>query len=133
MEVLSGESLSHYSAWSGVSVQRIMETNGLTDPNRLRLGQKMKLPLQDEAIEVFYSKRKGFLEKRGAEPTQIAGHAAPPWKTHRVASGESAWVIAVQRYGISLSALAKSNPNVNLERLQPGMVLRIPNQANSVQ
>ena len=130
VEVLSGESLSHYAAWSGVSVKAIMAANGLADPNRLRLGQKIKLPVPDQEVESFYTHRKGFLEKKGVEPTQIAGHAAPPWTTHRVAAGESAWVIAVQRHRISLQALSEANPNINLERLQPGMVLRIPSPSN---
>ncbi len=56
--------------------------------------------------------------------------AAPTWLKHRVAAGETAWVIAIQRYQISLQALRSANPGKNLDRLRAGDVLTIPVQAS---
>ena len=45
--------------------------------------------------------------------------------THRVAYGET-WFGLALRYGVSWSALAAANPEVNPERIREGTVLRIP-------
>ena len=45
---------------------------------------------------------------------------------HKVSAGESAWKIAVKRYGISLGELRLANPEKDLSRLRVGDVLHIP-------
>ena len=130
ISVQRGESLSHYAAWGGVRTQSIMTANSMKQANLLREGQTLLIPLSEENIESFYNKRQVFLTGTGKTEQDISKHTTPPWKTHQVASGESAWVIAVRQYGITVEQLASSNPGINLERLQPGMRLRIPSMTN---
>ncbi len=42
--VKSGEALSAIASAYGVSVKAILDANGLTDPNKLRVGQKLFIP-----------------------------------------------------------------------------------------
>lgn len=55
-----------------------------------------------------------------------AKRSGSSWKQHKVAAGETAWTIAVQRYKISLRSLRTANPGKNLDRLRVGEVLTIP-------
>jgi len=130
ISVQRGESLSHYAAWGGLRTKAIMSANNLIHANRLREGQSLLIPLKEENIETFYGKRQVFLSDSGKTQEDVSKHTTPPWKTHQVASGESAWLIAVRQYGITVEQLAGSNPGINLERLQPGMRLRIPSMPN---
>ena len=50
---------------------------------------------------------------------------APPKKTHVIRPGDSAAVVALL-YGLPVSALRAANPQLNLNRLQPGDTLNIP-------
>jgi LysM repeat protein len=43
-EVKSGESLSAIAAAYGVTLKVLMDNNGITDPNKLRVGQKLFVP-----------------------------------------------------------------------------------------
>ena len=128
IKVQRGESLSHYAAWGKISTQSIMTENALADANRLRLGQSLALPVEKRNVELFFEKRQAFLTSKGAAADTVASHSKPPWKTHKVVTGESAWLIAVRQYGISVEELAAFNPEVNLERLRPGMKLKVPTQ-----
>ncbi len=130
VRVQGGESLTHYSIWAKVSVANIVSANGLKNADHLQRGQRIMVPVPEMGMPDFYAKRKAFLIKRGVDEAHIAQHTTSPWKNHQVASGESAWIIAVKTYGISLDDLASANPTVNLERLRPGMSLRIPVETN---
>jgi len=128
IKVQKGESLSHYASWGHVSLQAIMGANALANADRVRLGQTLLIPVEKERVEGFFAKREQHLTSKGATAADVASHSTPPWKTHKVVTGESAWLIAVRQYGISVEELASSNPDINLERLQPGMKLRVPTQ-----
>jgi LysM repeat protein len=52
--------------------------------------------------------------------------AKPRFGTHTVSKGESGWLIANKLYKLTLKQLKNANPNANLDRLQIGQVLRIP-------
>lgn len=74
-----------------------MNKNGLTDPDHLRVGQTLTIPV-------------------GSMPSQ---------RIHRVQPGESLASIA-RRYGVSLAALAQANGLSNPNRIVVGQVLVIP-------
>jgi LysM repeat protein len=124
IKVQVGESLGHYSSWSGLPISTILHANVLDNPDHIRLGQPLNIPLEDKEVALFYAKRRTFLQQRGVPKAE--DKAKGQWTTHTVAPGENAWIIAIKRYGISLSELEALNPDINLERLMPGVLLRIP-------
>lgn len=62
-----------------------------------------------------------------AQPAPAAVPA--PVVKHRVAPGETAWLIAIRQYKISLQSLRTANPGKDLNRLQVGDMLTIPIRA----
>ena len=66
-------------------------------------------------------------------PTAVAEAAEAPLEDlqqHIVRAGETAWVIAIRKYKISLGALRRANPNVDLDHLRVGDVLNVPATVN---
>jgi len=99
--VQAGDSLSEIAAANGVSVSALMNANGITDPDRLQVGQRLTIP------------------GRGAPVTTL-----PPLVV-TVRSGESLSIIA-SRYDLTVSALASANGITNPNLLSVGQQLIIP-------
>jgi LysM repeat protein len=140
IKVVRNETVGHYSRWSGLTLQSIRTANPTLNPDLIQAGQSIHLPMSDARIADFYQKRRQFhgprtpkvdptptTTKTAATTKPVALPApAQPLQKHRVASGETAWAIAVKRYKISLSKLQRANPGKNLDRLHEGDVLNIP-------
>ena len=144
--VKSGDTLWRISAFYKVPITKIVEVNGLPDPNKLLIGQSLFIPSED----VIHTIRAGETLWRIAQtydttvqaiaelnnitninsiyPGQILTIPAP---RHRVQPGETLWRIA-QGYGVPLQALLKANNIVNPNLVYPGTVLIIPRKQRPV-
>lgn len=122
--------VSRLARWAGVSDSWITEINGLSDPGALRLGSKIQVPVESARVGDFLAARSGFRPGRddGERPDGGAGGGQDTFP-YTVRSGDSAWKIATQRFGIPLSALETCNPGTRLGDLRPGQILRIPRTA----
>jgi len=99
--VKSGDSLSKIAARYEVTVSALMAANGLDDPDRLQIGQRLTIP-------------------GTASPTTTL----PPLVV-TVESGESLSIIAA-RYDLTVGALAAANGITDPNRLSVGQELVIP-------
>jgi soluble lytic murein transglycosylase-like protein len=104
--VRSGDTLTSIARRSGVSIERIVHLNGITDPNRIYVGQQLRL--EDAAAPATDTTR---------------GEAV-----HVVRRGETTWGIAMH-YGTSVAAIAEANGLSNPSRIFGGMRLVIPGAA----
>ena len=96
-----GDSLSGIAADQGVTVAALMTENGITDPDRLQVGQRLTIPGGSAAVATL-----------------------PPLVV-TVQSGESLSVLA-SRYGLTVSALAAANGITDPNLLSVGQELVIP-------
>ncbi len=104
--VQPGENLSRIGQRYGVSVEALVTANGLTNANRIYVGQRLVIP---------------------------TGAASPPPATagtHIVQPGENLFRIAL-RYGLTTQALAAANGIVNPNRIYSGQRLVIPGQGTT--
>jgi LysM repeat protein len=101
--VRSGDSLSAIAAEHGVSVSALMIQNGITDPDRLSVGQQLTIP--------------------GSRPPTST---LPPLIV-TVRSGDTLSAIAAA-HGVTVSALMDANGITNPNLLSIGQELRIPGQ-----
>jgi LysM repeat protein len=97
--VQRGETLYSIARRYGVSVQTIANTNGITNPNRIYVGQRLVIP---------------------------AGR--PSGTVHVVQAGETLLQIAL-RYGVDAWAIARANGIANLNHIYVGQRLVIPRHA----
>ncbi|WP_123053910.1 LysM peptidoglycan-binding domain-containing protein [Clostridium sp. JN-1] len=138
--IKSGESLWQISNYYDVSINKIIEVNGLPYADRLVIGQALLIPTEDffhnvKAGETIWSIAKSY----GISPQSII-QANPavnpdsiypglklyiPAPKHIVKPGETLSEIA-DLYGISLQSLMTANDIKNPSMIQPGETLVIP-------
>ena len=110
--VRRGDTLSQIAVTQGVSVADLMRLNGIVNPNRIQVGQR---------ILVAVAAQSG---------SSAPGSSAPSPVIHRVASGENLTVIA-QRYGSTIGAIVAANGIAHPSFLRVGQRLTIPGAATS--
>ena len=95
--VKKGDTLSEIAGKYGITYQQLASHNGIADPNKISVGQVLKIP-----------------------------GASPSYKVHTVKSGESLSSIA-SKYGTTYQALAKYNNIKNPDLIRKGQKIKIPN------
>jgi len=94
-----GETLSYIARWYGVSMSAIIAANGIVNPNRIYVGQRLRIP----GVRV--------------RPT--------PGTVYTVRYGDNLSLIAA-RFGTSVSAIVAANGIFNPSLIYPGQRLVIP-------
>ncbi len=59
-----GETLGHFSDWSGAPLNSVLVLNGWINPKRLQVGQRIILPLDEKGLKEFIFKRKAFHKQK---------------------------------------------------------------------
>ena len=114
--VVAGDSLSVIARRYGVSMQEIMRINNISDPNVIRVGQRLQLP---GAVDIEQPRE--VTPRREASPARDAASG----DRYVVQAGDSLSVIA-QRHGVTQQALLRANNITNPDRIQVGQELVIP-------
>lgn len=109
--VQSGETLSEIADRYGVSVQKLMQLNGIKDADLVEAGTKLKLP-------------------DGAKTAPRAGSGSSGTGSHTVSAGETLSEIA-ERYGLSVQRLMELNGLKDADLLQVGQRLKVPPAKNA--
>lgn len=97
--VKSGDTLSDIASKYGTTYQKLAEYNGISNPNIINVGQKIKIP--------------------GAKASNNNSN-----KTYTVKSGDTLSGIAA-KYGTTYQEIANKNGIANPNKIYPGQVLRI--------
>ena len=113
--VRAGETLSEIAGEYRTSVSLLLRTNGMKDARRLRVGQKLKVPVGAGAVGTITASA-GSAMKEGGTPAA---------STVRVAPGDTLSHIAA-RHGVSVADLMRQNGISKPAAVRAGQVLRIP-------
>jgi len=106
--VRSGDTLTEISRRHGVAIETIVELNGLANPNRIFVGQRLRL------------------EPAGTPQAPATSEpAAADARSHVVQPGEHLTGIA-RRYGVSIQAIVAANAISDPSRIYAGQRLVIP-------
>ncbi|MGD9029982.1 MAG: LysM peptidoglycan-binding domain-containing protein [Anaerolineae bacterium] len=97
-----GDTLFSIARRYGTTVDAVSQANGLADPTRIYVGQRLIIP-------------------KAAVPSAPASAGA----SHRVQAGENLFRIAL-RYGVTVKALAELNGIYNADQVFVGQTLTIP-------
>jgi len=106
--VRRGETLSTIARRHGTSINSIMRANNLRSRNRIRTGQRLKIPLRGATVRAS---------------TPAAAGSQPATLTHRVRRGDSLWKLA-SRYGTTVDRIKRDN-GLRSDRLHVGQFLRV--------
>lgn len=121
-EVGAGETLTAIARKYQVSMAAISQLNPTLEPDQLRNGQIIKLP--------GAAMRKRFRAEGGMQQTSAPQQvtAATSTATHTIMAGETLYAIA-RYYGISVAAIQAANPGLEVDKINPGQILQLPQQA----
>lgn len=93
-----GETLSEIGKRYGVSVRQLQAANPSVDPQRLKIGARLVIPISREART-----RSASQPNRRVETPRV-----PPGTYHVVERGETLWILS-QRYGVTIADLRRWN------------------------
>ena len=118
--VKSGDVLSKIAKAHGVSTAELKELNNITDPNKIRVGQKLVLP---DHASPSTSKPSPAAPKAPAAAKPAA--SADPAGVYVVKKGDSLSKIAAAHH-VKTKALAEANGITDPNKIREGMKLNIP-------
>ncbi len=124
IEVQGSETLGHYAEWLDIRASRLRRLNGMPYGRPVVLGHRLKLDFFRISPDEFERRRLLFqkeLQQRFFMVWQIRST-----RRHVIAEGESLWALTHRQFKIPLWLLRQYNPDLDPDRLRPGMVIVIP-------
>ena len=124
VRVDTGETLGHFSEWLGVPVSRLRRLNKLSQRASIHMGQWLELDFSRVSAEAFAERRTEY--HKGVEEDFFGSYKVTGTVEHRLARGESLWILSHRIYAVPTWLIQRYNPDVDLTRLAPGTRLQIP-------
>jgi len=123
--IQKGDSLSKVAARAGVSVREIQELNNISDPNKIRIGQKILLPAHAKSLPSSSAASSSASKSSAKSTSKSSAPAKASGDSHTVQPGDTLGKLA-SRYGTSVAAF-KSVNNLKSDTIRIGQKLSIPN------
>jgi membrane-bound lytic murein transglycosylase D len=122
--VQSLETLGHYAEWLDVPTQRLRDLNSLSFREAVVLGQTLTLELGRVDAPTFEQRRRAYHQQLQSD--FFAAYQIGEIESHTIKPGESLWILAARTYNVPVWLLRQYNPDLNLDRIQPGAVVKFP-------
>jgi LysM repeat protein len=120
-----GETLAHFARWSGMTVESVASSSELDLNGSYPVGTSIRLAIDAEQRSTLEASRDEHHQKR-VEGYLASRGGSTGSEFYTVRSGDNAWVIAKNSFGIPVWLLESYNPSVDLDELRPGQSLMVP-------
>lgn len=117
-----GETLREIAIKYGISVEQLLQSNSISNPNLIYAGQTLSIWSNDLSVPIT--------EPVTVAPTPEPAPSTVSTTTHTVVAGEYLSQIA-RRYGVSWTRVAEANGITDPNRIYAGMKLIIPDPTAS--
>jgi membrane-bound lytic murein transglycosylase D len=124
IEVQDMETLGHYADWLEIRTQRLRDINGLPFEQAVVVGQRIKLDFANVDPGLFEARRTAYQTER--QEAFFSAYQIDEILNHIVRKGESLWLLALRQYDVPVWLLRQYNPDVDLDHIRPGTVVRFP-------
>ncbi len=124
IEVQAMETLGHFADWLGIRTQRLRDINRLPFGESVAYGQRIELDFSAVDVASFEARRQQFQENR--QETFFSANRIEGIVEHVIQPGESLWVLSLRTYDVPVWLLRQYNPDMNLDRVTPGTVVKFP-------
>jgi membrane-bound lytic murein transglycosylase D len=122
--VQSLETLGHYADWLEIPTQRLRDINKISFKEAVVIGQMLTLDFSKVDQMTFEQRRVAYQQQEQGEffmTYQIA-----EVENRKIKPGESLWVLAARTYKVPVWLLRQYNPDLNLDRVSAGIVVKFP-------
>jgi membrane-bound lytic murein transglycosylase D len=124
IRVQVGETLGHYADWLGIAPGELKRLNGFRPEKMIRLNERVKIPLEKASREAFVEKRFEYHKK--IQDDFFASYQVKDVKVYTIRNGDNLWVLCHEVFEVPLWLLAKYNPGLNFNQLNPSEKLLVP-------
>jgi membrane-bound lytic murein transglycosylase D len=124
IEVQDMETLGHYADWLELRTQRLRDINGMPFEQAVVVGRRIRLDFSNVDADLFEARRIAYQAER--QESFFLAYQIDTISEHTVRSGESLWLLALREYDVPVWLLRQYNPDVDLDRVRPGTVIRFP-------
>jgi len=118
------ETLGHYADWLNLPTQKLRDLNHIKAREAVVIGQPLKLDFSRVDAAMFEQRRRSYQQQRQDE--FFAAYQIEDVASHVIKPGESLWVLAERTYKVPVWLLRQYNPDLNLDRVTPGVVVKFP-------
>jgi membrane-bound lytic murein transglycosylase D len=122
--VQTGETLGHFSGWTGVDSQTLRRLNRLNKNAQVTVGRKIKLDLSKVTAAQFVAARTEY--HHHLQEAFFAAHRIAGTENYTVKRGESLWTVALQHGDLPMWLVAQYNPDVDFHDIRPGTTIALP-------
>jgi membrane-bound lytic murein transglycosylase D len=122
--VQTGETLGHFSDWSGVDSETLRKLNRLHKNAQVTVGHRIKLDLSKVTAAEFLAARTDY--HRHVQEAFFTAHRIAGTETYTVKRGESLWTVALQHGDLPIWLVAQYNPDVDFHDMRPGTTIALP-------
>lgn len=124
IEVQDMETLGHYADWLEIRTQRLRDINGMPFEQAVVVGKRIKLDFSNVDADLFEARRIAYQAER--QESFFLAYQIDAIAEHTVQQGESLWLLALRQYDVPVWLLRQYNPDIDLDRVRPGTVVRFP-------
>ncbi|WP_455374856.1 LysM peptidoglycan-binding domain-containing protein [Kaarinaea lacus] len=124
IEVQAAETLGHYAEWLQIRASQLRRINRMRYGKPVVIGKRIKLSFGKVTREEFEDQRVAYhkaIQEEFFERYQITGS-----DKHKIRRGQSVWKLAKKTYKIPIWLLRQYNPDLNFNKVKPGMVITFP-------
>ena len=124
IEVQDMETLGHYADWLEIRTQRLRDLNGFAFERAVVVGERIRLDVASVDRDLFEARRMAYQAER--QESFFLAYQIDEIVNHVVRSGDSLWLLALREYDVPVWLLRQYNPDLDLDRVMPGTVVRFP-------
>jgi membrane-bound lytic murein transglycosylase D len=124
IQVQALETLGHYADWLDLPTQRLRDLNKIQYRAAVEIGQMITLDFARVSSSTFEQRRLAYQQQRQNE--FFAAYQIADTDDHVIKAGESLWLLAERTYKVPVWLLRQYNPDLNLDRVLPGTVVKFP-------
>jgi membrane-bound lytic murein transglycosylase D len=124
IEIHPLETLGHYGDWLEIKTQRLRDLNGLAFRTPVEVGDRIRLDLNTVDAATFEARREEF--HRRQQDAFFREHVITGIEEHRVAAGESVWILSLRKYDVPIWLFRQYNPELDLHNVRAGTRVQFP-------
>jgi peptidoglycan lytic transglycosylase D len=124
IEVQAAETLGHYAEWLGLRASELRRINNMRYGRPVVIGDRLKLDFSRIDEDEFERRRLAYQQE--LQQDFFVTWQIRNTRNHVIAPGESLWALTRSQYKVPMWLLRQYNPDLDPDRLKPGMVIIIP-------
>lgn len=118
------ETVGHLADWLSITPLKLRELNKMGPQANVQVGRKLVVDFSRVSQADFHRKRLQY--HRSLQQDYFANYQVRGTRNYIVKNGDSVWQLCTRRFDLPYWLLARYNKEINLLQLQPGVEIKVP-------